>query len=97
MKEKMPRLVDTTILSDALHNMSANEARNEEYARAILVGCVSALMACGIEFPRALKLCSEIAPRFVQPNSVPESWQKDFGVTEANKRKDAWERTRGRL
>jgi hypothetical protein len=73
-------IVDAVLIADALHNMSPDAGATPEYARGVLVGAVSALMAVGMSFDRALHLCSLQAPRVIMPMTVPPSWLKGFDI-----------------
>jgi hypothetical protein len=85
-------------LRDALYNLSANNPFNPDYARAMLVGVVSGLMACGFPWIKAMAIASANAPKSVQPGSVPRSWLVAFGLTEETAPVEGvteWVRTEG--
>jgi hypothetical protein len=91
-------LVQTFPFNDTLWNMHYQSGGGSAYAKGILVGIVGALMSVGMEFDRALALCSKSAPKHVYPDCCPESWLDAFGLPEANRTGNKfWTRTEGRV
>ena len=77
------RLLDgeagSNLLESTLHNLSASENGDDHrYARGMLVGIVSMLMAAGMTLDDALMLCWQLAPNDVHPQRVPADWRKHF-------------------
>jgi hypothetical protein len=68
--------VDTVMVKDALYNLHPNSGSSKEYAKAILVGVMSGLVASGIEFDTAWRICKNCFPEKVMPNVFPESWEE---------------------
>jgi len=68
--------VDTIMVKDALYNLHPDSGSSEEYAKGILVGVMSGLVAVGIEFDTAWNICRHNLPEKVMPNVFPKSWEE---------------------
>lgn len=66
--------MDTTVLRSALYNLNDNSGASDGYARGLVVGIVSALVAYGIEFDRALGIVKMNMPVNAR-DVLPESWK----------------------
>ena len=68
-------------LKDVLHNLSSHEnGENHEYGKGVLVGVVSCLCACGMDYEDALQLAWQCSPRKedIHSDRIPECWKDRF-------------------
>ncbi len=66
--------MNDTFLKDALHNAHPDNTKTmscREYARGVLVGIVAGLMASGMYFDDAWKMCLE---ETINPKCIPNGW-----------------------
>lgn len=72
------------VLKDTLFNCSkqctSSERCSMTYAKGILVGVVSTVMASGMPFEEACELIQKFLPADFDHSCVPESWQRNFPV-----------------
>lgn len=71
-------MLDPTIMKDALQNLAPGMGSDANYARGILVGIVSGLMATGCTFNTAVRYVRENLPRRIMLNTFPASWQDEI-------------------
>lgn len=73
-------LTNPVALKDAVHNVSSSSGASEEYARGIVVGAVSALMATGMDWRMAITQIALNWPedRYVPRNVLPPTWVDAF-------------------
>lgn len=65
-----------TILRDALYNMDHHSGASEDYAKGLVVGVVSTLMAEGFSFTEALDTVAQYMPNTKTTRlTVPPSWE----------------------
>jgi hypothetical protein len=71
------KIVYPGLIRDALHNLSASEARSGlPYEQGITVGVVSALMSAGLSFMDALNYVKANMPKDAIPESLPKCWRE---------------------
>jgi hypothetical protein len=68
-----------TLLKDALYNTRDDSGASDDYARGLVVGVVSTLMAREeMTFEQAMLVVVENLPRGFNPMKLPESFRKDL-------------------
>ena len=75
------------VLKDALYNLADDEnGDSHEYAKGVLVGVVSTLCACGMEFKDACQLAWQHCPLNIHPKRIPAGCEDAFSgrITRAN-------------
>lgn len=99
--EKMPKgyygwsLVDGeagyVVLKGALHNLHKNENGNSDaanfYAKGILIGVISTLVACGMNYDDACQLAWQCSPqgKDLHPERIPDSLREKFNTLKFTK------------
>jgi hypothetical protein len=61
-------------VKEALHNLSEKSGATTEYAKGLLVGVVSTLMALGYDFQNAFKECWTRFPSDFRIKAIPPEW-----------------------
>lgn len=79
-KSKPPErwLPKTTLIRDALYNTSNQSGSSPEYAKGVVLGVVSTLMAAGCDYDTAIKFVSRHLPHGVTNDRVPKDWLVDL-------------------
>ncbi len=73
------RLVCPNILGDALHNVHTSSGASDDYAKGIVIGALSALMAeSGADFREIFPVIVEHLPVSFRPDRLPEAWRADI-------------------
>jgi len=68
--------MDEKLIKDGLYNLSPDSISTDHYARGLLVGMVTGIMATtGMHFGEALQLCKENFPEKVKTNCIPTGWK----------------------
>ena len=76
------RILRNNILADALYNTNKHSGASIDYARGIVVGCVSALMSTGLSFKESWRIVSCNLPKNLEwrVEAVPESWLDELNI-----------------
>ena len=89
--------MDSNTLVNVLHNLHHAEGSGTDYARGLLVGIITGLMATGMKWADAAAMCSRDMPRCIKAGTIPQSWIGAFGVHPSQMDgRPAWERSEGR-
>lgn len=75
-------MLHPNILRDALENMNPATKSDPQYAKGILLGVISTLMAQGKDFDEAAAIAKEHMPAAFYPESVPPCWMETIPTPE---------------
>ncbi len=67
-----------TLIKDALNNLLPDSGASDDYCQGIILGLMSAIMAKGMTFDRALNHLAKLARPQVRMSGVPECWKEDW-------------------
>lgn len=74
MISKMTKKQALVTLKDALYNTHERSGASAEYAKGIVVGSTSGLMATGLSFSDAIILIAEHLPNGYRAYTIPDNW-----------------------
>lgn len=73
------RLKHPNLLADALYNVHTSSGASDDYAKGLVVGAMSALMAeSGADFREIIPVIVEHLPISFRPDRLPEAWRADI-------------------
>jgi len=68
----------SNLLKDALYYTHKDSGSSVEMAHGVIVGIVSALMAQGMLYGKAIRIVSECLPEGYRPETMPSAWKEDI-------------------
>jgi len=67
------------LLADALYNLCVRSGASDDYAKGLVVGAMSALMAeTGKDYGELVPILAELMPARFDPIRLPGAWRADF-------------------
>jgi hypothetical protein len=78
MSKRTNRVVNPTMIADAVYYAMPDSGASEDKARGVIIGVVSGLMACGLTYAESVGMVGHALKPGFRQGALPAAWAYDI-------------------